>query len=178
MVAFKYAGNFYGVEKIIADRFREKFIPTERLIPTGREYSFEDTHGCITAPRALIVKARELSEFDYDDIKKFSMDVLRILDPLAPNIKHLAMTIHGRHLFPDEIRLVRSQLDGIREALSKGEVPLFLNKITIVEADPECVQRLQIGLEPYLKLFGKMLPERWGFRLSFEDSRVSDHGET
>jgi|GEM_PF-618213 len=167
VVALKYAQAFYGADAQIASLLRSIGIPIDTLRPEAGDFRFVQTEGRIKANHALFVGVPSLEYFDYPQIRQFAAQVLNVLARVAPNTRHLAMTIHGIGFGLDEIEAVHAQIAGYLDAFRGGLFPPHLESITIVDIDPDRVNRLRQGLEMSLRdaSYAKRIQGQWAYRL-------------
>ncbi len=135
-------------------------------------YRYIDTKNGIKAHYALFVGVVDIFDFDYQHIRQFSAQVLQILANEAPNTQHLIMTIHGPGYGLDEIEAFKAQLAGYLDALQRGQLPLALKQITIIEINPQRVQRLRQACEKSLDdaNYATRTKNRWSYRLTLQQS--------
>ncbi|MBI4349580.1 MAG: toll/interleukin-1 receptor domain-containing protein [Elusimicrobia bacterium] len=93
--------------------------------------------GRIAAQSAAFFRTVPPSSIDLPEVKKFSGALLRGLRAAAPQAKHLAMTLHGVMFGLRVEDALRAQLEGWRGALSDGEYPGSLERITVVSGAPD-----------------------------------------
>jgi hypothetical protein len=150
-VAVKYAQGFYGVSSAIAQSLDKIGIKWEDLRSQIGSYKYiDDTKGAIASHHALFVGTPPLLDFGYRQIREFSSIVLNILSNEDPDIKHLAMPIHGVGYGLDEVESVLSQFEGITDTMQTGKLPIYLKRISIVEANYARVQHVREALEKKL----------------------------
>lgn len=150
VIALKYAQEFYGADLDVVKTLAKANIniDTDNLI-VGR-YKFIKTRGVIGSDYALFVDVPNLYLFKYNEIRNFAVSVLSIVSSDIPNAKHIAMTIHGPGYGLDEEESFLSQLAGCLQVIEQsGNIPLNLEKITIVEKDINRVERLRKVLYRY-----------------------------
>ena len=109
----------------------------------------------------------------YNDwhIRELATKVLGILANVAPNTRHLAMTIHGVGGRPwDEVEAFLAQFAGYLEAIQSGELPPALERISVVEINADRVKRLCQALEQNLASadYASRAPaqDRWAYHLT------------
>jgi hypothetical protein len=98
----------------------------------------------------LFVGVKRLREFGYTEIREFARKVLVSLASEAPNVRHLALTIHGPGYGLDEIEAFESELAGIVEAVTSGDFPGALESITFIERNSGRAHRLSAALKKLL----------------------------
>jgi hypothetical protein len=148
ILAVKYAQEFYGVDKQIADRLRgtgalsiNPRIGSFRIVPSG---------GTIAANRILFVGVPVLYDFGYREIREFSIKVLSSLAGEAPATRVLALTLHGTGYGLDERECFLSEVAGLADAVASGDYPAQLEIVKIVEQNRGRAERLTRLLDAYL----------------------------
>jgi hypothetical protein len=102
-----------------------------------------ESGGALAASRLLFLGVVHLYAFNYAEIREFGHDVLKVLQVEAPGIRHVALTLHGPGYGLDEAEAFRAEVAGLLDAISAGQHPRTLERITIVEANPARADRLQ-----------------------------------
>lgn len=148
VLALKYAQFPYGVDGAVFERFEERGLQVR--LPRVGEFSFRDTQGCIGASHVLFVGVSPLGDFGYTEIREFGRRVLTSLSREAPDAAHVALTIHGPGYGLDEIEAFESEVAGIVDAVTSGELPQALRAITFVERNAGRAQRLSTALKRLL----------------------------
>lgn len=174
VVAFKYAGNFYGVDLVVSQKLVEKGIKDTKLRPGGTPGDFQcvTTRKAIAAKRALFVATPKMRNLGYKHLREFAARILEVLTTAAPKTKHLAMTTHGPGFSLDEQEAMLSLLAGFRDAMQAGTLPTTLETITIVEINKRRVNRLRAATETVLKKDDTAveLEDGWGYRLALPET--------
>ena len=157
---------------IVASSLSKVGIPIDNIRPQIDDYRYIDTKNGIKPHYALFVGVVDIFDFDYQHIRQFSAQVLRILANEAPHTHHLIMTIHGPGYGLDEIGAFNAQLAGYLDALQSGQLPFALEQITIIEIDPQRVQRLRQACEKSLDdtNYATRTKNRWSYRLTLQQS--------
>jgi hypothetical protein len=139
-VALKYAQAFHGADRAVAAAFRESGESIEDFELAIDAYALKPTGGAIGASLALFVGVPQLGDFLYAEIRRFSTQVLTILSREAPEVRTVAMTLHGVGYGLDILEAARQQLLGVKEALSAGSYPEALEAVVIVEIREDRLQ--------------------------------------
>lgn len=147
VVALKYAQDFFGADYAVSLRLDRIGISQEDLRPAIGSHRFTDTRGCIQARYVLFLGVESIRFFDYPQIRTFGADVLSVLAEEAPDIKTLAMTIHGPGYGLDETEAFLAQFSGYIDSIQQGSVSPVLESITIVDINPNRVKRLRAVFE-------------------------------
>jgi hypothetical protein len=149
VLTLKYARAFYGVDNEVASRLRRYTAISDMSPPIG-DFRIISTRGAITARRVLFVGVVDLYDFNYLQIRHFSIDALTYLAEEAPSARVVALTVHGPGYGLDESECFLSELGGIVEAVTLGNYPPAMTTVKIVEFDRRRVERLNKLLESNL----------------------------
>jgi hypothetical protein len=101
----------------------------------------------------LFVGVDSLWQFGYREIREFGYRSLAWLAGTSFNLQHILVTIHGPGYGLDEMEAFESEIAGFVEAITAGNYPKSLARITVVEHHRGRAQRLN-------KLLTHLLPER------------------
>lgn len=118
-------------------------------------------HGLVQGPRkvaardVLFVGVEPLHQFSYVQIRDFARRALTILRDARPGAVHVALTLHGVGYGLDEVEAFRSELAGLFDALTTGQFPPGLKRITLIERDARRAQRMS-------GLLAELIPSRGG----------------
>ena len=120
VLALKFAGRLYGADAAVATALG--ITPGEIMesMPSFGQHKLFDSGDRIGAKHTLFINVGYLYDFDYEGIRKFAAQVLRILADVATSTRHLAMTIHGVGYGLDETEALQSQLAGYLDAFDLG----------------------------------------------------------
>jgi len=167
VVALKYAQNFYGADRFVANILNKAGISYSDIEPPIGESVSINTRNSIKAPYVLFVGVKYLHEFGYKEIRDFAVTVLNSLLNKAPEARHLAMTIHGPGYGLDEVEALMAQFVGCLYVIQNGDIPAGLEYISIVELNSERVKRLRMGFEKNIVGLGNIskIRNRWAYRL-------------
>jgi hypothetical protein len=150
VVAVKYAEGSRGADQAVLDALEKVGIPELRPAVGAHRYVTR-TWGPVQATSALIVGVPPIRLFAYQDIQRFTTEVLGILADQASGIQHLTMTTHGTGIGqwnPNEALL--AQFAGYIDAIQSGRLPSSLKRISVVEINHERMQQLGQTLEQHL----------------------------
>lgn len=151
VLALKYAQDLYG-----ADRAAYELLSKSRRgavsLPDVGEAALVETNDLMPSAQVLFLGVPPLHEFDYRQIREFGRKVLAHLADQAPQVRHLALTIHGPGYGLDEIEAFESELAGVADSVNSGRCPAHLDKVTFVERNSGRVQRLR-------EVLGEILPK-------------------
>ncbi len=146
VIALKYAQSFHGADRAVADLLRQNDRIDIRALNVEPGDYYLGTGGVIGATQVMYVGTRSLRYFDYQDVQDLARNTLEILAERAPDTTHLAMTIHGPGSGLDETQALIAQFNGYLSAFENKTYPLALERITIVERNPQRLTRLQAAL--------------------------------
>lgn len=158
LVALKNAQAFFGADRAVAELLGvEKRDFSSLGLGDFKIYSGNSKVG---ARHVLFIRVTELYNFGYEEIRNFSSEVLRIAAQELPNVKRLAMTVHGVGYGLDEGEAFRSQLAGYLDAFDNAQYPTFLEQIVIIEKYGDRVERLRSVLKQAIPNSYVLLPEK------------------
>lgn len=147
VLALKYAQQFYGADRTVAEALVGYGIAKDDLRATIEKPVYIDTRGAIQAKHVLFVGVKPLKNLRYTEIQALAREVLNVLSTEAPLTRHVAMTLHGSGFGLDEERAFKSQLYGYLEALEGRTIPQTLERISIISNDQRKVADLRQLLE-------------------------------
>lgn len=151
ILALKHAQGKYGVDRLISFDLNNNGVELKKISPNiGHSVLIKNT-GTTNYKKILFIGVKDLDEFGYKEIKRFSSHVLDALSEDAPETEHLAMTIHGVGYGLDENEALLSQIAGLFESIQKGDFPKSLKEISIIDNSYDRVLRLQKVLDQYLQ---------------------------
>jgi hypothetical protein len=142
VLALKFAQALYGVDRIVAEALEKIDLDITTMLPVIDAYKVFNSFGRIKPRQVLFVSVDEITQFKYAKIRSFTERSLEVLSMETPNIRHLAMTLHGIEYGLHESRVLHSQLTGCFDAFDAGRFPPKLERITIVEINEERANRL------------------------------------
>lgn len=146
VVAVKYAEGLVGSALAVASalgKTEEELAPGLSSVGTRCLLPAE---GKIEAAKVLFLSVVSLARFDYIDVERFAFDVLAALSDLAPETRHLALTLHGTGFGLSPSRVLQSEVKGISDAVAEGAHPLQLERVTIIDRDDSIVAELRGAL--------------------------------
>ena len=150
VLALKYAQSLHGVDKDVVEQLLIGDLDVTALLPEISEISLIDTKAHLAPKAILFVGVKTLREFGYSEIREFGRKVLSSLANSAPETKHLCLTTHGSGYGLDETEAFEEEVSGILDAISTGNFPKQLERITIVERNAAKVKRLSAVLRRLL----------------------------
>jgi hypothetical protein len=141
VLALKYAQALYGVDEAVVERFSEPGIVD--LMPKVAGFRLIDSRGRLGAQAVLFVGVKPLRQFGYQEIREFGRKVLVSLAGAKPNTKHVCLTVHGPGYGLDEAESFEAEIAGLLDAITTGDFPEALDRITIIERNPARAGRLK-----------------------------------
>ncbi len=150
VIALKYARGLFGAALTVAKLLGKTEAVMQQLLPSVGSIHLFSGLGLIKAKQALFLRVVQLSSFDYIEIRQFSFDVLKGLRTLAPETRHLAMTVHGTGFGLNTAKAVHAEIYGCMEALKSQEYPPHLERISIVDRNEALVRQFQAKLSEIL----------------------------
>jgi len=145
VLALKYAQKLYGADSAVYSRVVEGKHPIR--LPMVGEFTVARTEGRIAARTALFIGVGHLEDFSYAEIREFARKVLASLAGELPTTRHVALTLHGPGYGLDETEAFEAELAGLVDALTSGDYPASLDRISFVERNNGRAKRLQAVLE-------------------------------
>jgi len=174
VLAVKYAQALYGVDAAVFARIFAGTGTVKHLLPSPRQCKLVETGGRLNCGAVLFVGVESLRRFGYPEIREFAQRALATLGELAPETRHLALTVHGPGYGLDEVEAFESEIAGLFDTVNGGTFPTVLERITIVEIDRGRAARLRKTLARLLP-DGLMHSTREAARLGSLDSKAPGH---
>jgi hypothetical protein len=156
VIALKFAQALYGADAMVVSALGKSSDEIREGLTYLGQYKIYPSLGRVKSDQVLFLSVPFLYRFDYQEIRKFAIDVLVSLCSIAPKIQHLAMTMHGVEYGLNEEEALRSQIAGYFDALEANYYPPTLERITIVEKNKDRAQRLSGILTNVVP--GKVIP--------------------
>lgn len=150
VLALKYAQDLYGLDYDVVTHLNDHGIDLYDALPEIDHYSLRPTQACMGADSVLMIGVPELEQFGYEEVRSFGRNTLYSLAQTAPTTRQLMLTIHGPDVGLELCTAFRAQLDGLLDAIQAGQFPPWLDKIIIIENDPERANHLQYALDEAL----------------------------
>lgn len=149
VLALKFAQGLYGADRVVTERlFSEREMADPLLFfPRPNGFKLLKTNGNIASSAVLFVGVEPLRKFEYKQIREFGRRVLVSLAGAAPKTRTLGVTIHGPGYGLDEAEAFEAEIAGFLDALTSGDFPERLERITIVERNNARSHRLKNSLE-------------------------------
>lgn len=151
VLVLKYAQSSYGLDLEIVRRLKGAGFEVDKLAPSPGQFEIIPSHGVTLAPDLLFVGVNSLRDFGYKEIRKFSRFALSALKEVAPDSKHIGITLHGVNYGLDEAEAFEAEVAGLIDALQEDSFPHSLELITFIERNETRADRVR-------KLLNRMLP--------------------
>lgn len=142
VLALKYAQKRYGVDAVVAQKFREQGRRLPRPNEGNTSNLVKSVDG-IEADHVLVVGTPDLWMFDYPNIRDFGRLALSSHALLDAPVERLLMTIHGAGFGLDPIEALEHELDGMESAVQSGGIPPSLSRVSIVEENAQNFDRMR-----------------------------------
>lgn len=148
VLILKYAQAWHGADLAVAKELGlgRGWDVGGDFVKAG-QYRIVDGESKVKAEHVLFEGVQPLRDLTYSGIRAFARSALQHVHTEHPDIRHLAMTMHGVAFGLDERESFLSQIAGIVDALSKPDLLPNLEEISIVER----VQSRAKRLDEYLK---------------------------
>ncbi len=127
------------------------------------------------APYVLYLGVKTIWTFRYTEIEEFSLGVFSILAEVAPETRHILMTMHGMGYGLDEVEAMLAQFKGYLKAIETGQLPPHLEQITIVERNQGRVERLAEALDNYAQTAQNIIYQDYGTYLLTSPQQTLDN---
>jgi hypothetical protein len=150
VLALKYAQGLHGADAQAVAWLESGGINVTTRLPKVSEYLFVKSEGQIAPNAVLFLGVEKLYAFGYQEIREFGRKVLASLAEVAPETRHVCLTIHGTGYGLDETEVFEAEIAGLLDAITGGTFPEHLERITIVDHDRDTVKRLDAMLSRLL----------------------------
>jgi len=147
IVVLKFAKALYGADELVARVLGQTEADIAQYIPQEGKYIFLATQNKLSSPEVLFYGTQDIGEFEYKEIRLFSSEILAVLAKHRPNVRNIAMTIHGVGYGLDENEALKAQIAGFFDAFASKMYPKNLGRITIVEVNADRANRLRATLQ-------------------------------
>jgi len=171
VLILKYAQAHYGADGDVAYRLTSDEETASKITPLPDEYVFLPSEGKIAAKQVLFVGVNSLGRFGYGQIRSFANYSMEIVASHMPEVKHVAMTMHGVGYGLDEREAFLAQMAGLLDAFREYLVPNSLECITIVERNRGRATRIKNIFDEYIVSKSQLNNER-SFAKTFARSEI------
>ncbi|MCL4256367.1 MAG: hypothetical protein KJ043_21595, partial [Anaerolineae bacterium] len=144
VLVLKFSGTFHGASAQVFEALKQfgAKVSIDVLKSEYGAYQLLDSNGATLAPKVLYVSTPLLRNFKYADLTAFIKRSFALLKEQTPDIRHIAMTIHGVKFGLDEREAFITQMNAIFETVIAGDAPPNLEQVSIIETDSSRVSRL------------------------------------
>jgi hypothetical protein len=149
VLVLKYAQAFYGADGPVA-RILKPEAWRKDISPLPGEYVLLPSQKKLAAKSVLFVGVAPLAHFDYEEIREFASQSMKILSKEMPEATQIAMTMHGVGYGLDEKESFSAQVAGLLDAFRLEASPFGPRQITIVDRNRERAERIKNILEEIL----------------------------
>jgi hypothetical protein len=147
ILILKFARSHYGLDLAISSKLTTQGIPHEAFMPDDGYTELIDSKGILGVKHILVVGVKSLWDFAYFEIRKFAQKALKDLHDRQVPAKHICLTLHGVGFGLDETEAFQSEIAGLVDAVTAGDIPDGLEKITIVDRNSRTVESLRKSLK-------------------------------
>ncbi len=145
VVALKYPQGYDDEGLAVARAFEQKGTPLEAFQVVEDAYELIPSEGALGASHALFVGVPPIAEFLYEEIRRFSAQVLTILARERPEVRTVAMPLLGPAGL-DAVESARQQLLGVKDAVAGGSYPEALEAVVILEVSPASLEAATLAI--------------------------------
>jgi len=133
VLLLKYAGGFYGADRVVAEILIAGGASREDDIrPEAGHYALVESRNLLAPKRVLFVGTKDLYDFSYDDMVVFARKAIAILSKERISPKSVTCTIHGPGYGLDPIESLQSLIRGFRQGFD-AHPTVGTEQITFVE---------------------------------------------
>lgn len=150
VLALKYAQASYGLDAFVSERLLQAGHSRSEVSPAPGASVILRAVSEVRARHILLIGVEPLGDFDYREIRDFGRRVLSSLVGGSPDVQHIAVTMHGAGFGLDEVEAFESQVAGLVDGITGGDLPTGLQRITFAERNPGRAKRLRDVLQQIL----------------------------
>lgn len=147
VLVLKYAQELFGVDSLAFSRLALVHPDLDKRMPKPDGFLLLESMESLGSKKILFSGVPDIFQFRYKEIRSFAFNSMKYLVEATPQAAHVCFTLHGVNYGLDETEAFESEVAGIVDAITQGNYPARLKKITIVEFYEPRVKRL----EPVLK---------------------------
>jgi hypothetical protein len=151
LLALKHAQRLYGLDAAVYARILQD--GTRPPLPGVGRHAMLQSHGAIEAKYVGFLGVNAIEDFGYAQIRDFGRRAITTFAHELSDLHHIALTVHGPGYGLDEIEAFESELAGIVDAITLGETPPDLARVSFVEHSSDRAARLDTALQD-------IIPER------------------
>lgn len=148
VLVLKYAQAHFGLDRIVSKKITRIGIDESLFSPSPGNTNYFHSKGGVSPRNILVVGVRQLSKFNYKDIRTFARTALEVLSEQERDvtIEHVCLTLHGAGCGLDEIEAFESEIAGLIDGITGGRIPKRIQRISIVEIDKRRASMLKGAL--------------------------------
>jgi hypothetical protein len=152
VLVLKYAQNHYGLDRAVSEKGVRLGIDTSEFSPAPGIARLFPSRGATAATNILVVGVIALYAFGYREIRLFARTALEALaaQQTLGGVSHVCLTLHGAEYGLDEIEAFEAEIAGLIDAITAGQIPATLQKVSIAEFDSGRAKRLESVLRDLL----------------------------
>ena len=150
VLILKYAQGEYGVHGIVYLEVTRTGINPDLFCPPDGFSNFFASNDAIASKNVLVVGVKGLYEFSYPDIRRFARAAIEEVAKQKEDIQYALITLHGAGYGLDVVEAFESELAGLIDGVTGGNVPRSLRRISFVELDSRRHEILRKALERYV----------------------------
>ncbi len=145
VLVLKYAQAHFGLDRIVSTKVTRLGVDEKEFSPEPGNSKFFHARGGIRPKNVLVVGVIDLYSFSYKDIRIFARTALEVLSEQDGNgpIEHVCFTLHGAEYGLDEIEAFESEVAGLIDGITAGNIPKTIQRISIVEIVEKRAGRLR-----------------------------------
>ncbi len=177
VLILKYAQRPYGLDQLLVGRIEEFVTNINDLLPKPGKSLLVESYEIISARKILFLGVKPLYQFQYEAIREFAFRGLQEISIQMPDVKHIAVTVHGVNYGLDEAESLKSQMAGFLEAIETGNAPHALERVSIIERASDRAERLAVvlnGIVPQIYSSSE-IPQSDDLRTAGRDSVLKPH---
>jgi hypothetical protein len=150
VLVVRYSQALFGLGGEIVERFRSSGLDLSASLPATGDYRFVDSRGIISAASLLLLGVERPVDLDAPAVRRFGSDLLTILARVAPQARHVALTVPKFLGDSDERATLDALLAGLRAALAQNASPGLLERLSFVERNDADAEQLAAALHEFL----------------------------
>jgi hypothetical protein len=133
VLVLKHAQALYGVDELAVEALEQGGVDVRARLPPPDGFRLIPSNGLLGADAVLFLGVGQLRSLDYQELRDFGCRALSSLAGRAPQVEHVALTLHGPGFGLDESEAFRAEFAGLLDAVQARDCPRSLRQITFVE---------------------------------------------
>jgi len=142
----KYSRSFHGADEAVAAELRNNGLPLSQINPAAGDCVLVPGKGT-GAQHVAFVGTPRVGAMNYREVGEIVRVGMAELAKRMPDVKHVALTLHGPNIGLDESQSFLSELKALYTAIADGKAPAGLQQVTFVEKHPGRARRMRELLE-------------------------------